>query len=288
VAFLLGAFPRVELDWAEAGAGKSQIEIANTFFEQLGCGGNRSGAIIGLHQNAAKAVGRIIRLDKNRFAAVIAGQAGARRDANFHFVKQETHLRRPNSGRNGLAVVRLDDASERFELELQPGTVLVVKVAQLDERVQSLAGSGQRPVSDHIKFGLGRAVTVAGQIVADILHTLLQEITFTQLQREAVLLADSEDTVEIIQQVVKENGVEQDVVDDDTVACVLGLGIAGLEKSIPFLRKDVHEAGIEARGVARTKRHDRPSVLLATRREESELFLVAFADSELMIPTASV
>ena len=51
---------------------------------------------------------------------------------------------------------------------------------ELDEGVQSLAGSRQRPIYDHFKFGLRRAVTVAGQIMANALHAHFEKIAFAQ------------------------------------------------------------------------------------------------------------
>jgi hypothetical protein len=69
---------------------------------------------------------------------------------------------------------------------------------------------------------------------------------------------------------------------------VLGSGVLGLEESVPFGRQDVHHTSIKTRRVARAKRHNAKAVLRIIGREESELVLVAVADSDLMIATASV
>jgi hypothetical protein len=98
--------------------------------------------------------------------------------------------------------------AEWLELDLEPGAVFVVKVAELDEGVQGLARSREGPVSDHVEFRLRRAVAVTGEIVADIFDALLEEVTFIQFQREAVLLADKEDAFKVIEYIRYVDSVE--------------------------------------------------------------------------------
>ncbi len=80
--------------------------------------------------------------------------------------------------------------AEGLEFNLEPRAVLLIEIALLDEGMQSLASGRKWPVIDHIKFRLGGAVAITGQIVADMLDAFLEEITFAELEREAVLLAD--------------------------------------------------------------------------------------------------
>jgi hypothetical protein len=56
----------------------------------------------------------------------------------------------------------LDELAWRLELELEPGTMFVIKIAQLNERMQGLTSGRERPVVDHVKFGLRRAIAIAG------------------------------------------------------------------------------------------------------------------------------
>jgi len=48
--------------------------------------------------------------------------------------------------------------------------------------MQGLAGSRKGPVGDHIEFGLGGAVTIAGQIVADVFDTFFEEVALAELE----------------------------------------------------------------------------------------------------------
>ena len=63
--------------------------------------------------------------------------------------------------------------------------------------MQGLTGSREGPIVDHIEFRLRRAVAVTGQIVANIFDTFLEEIAFTQLQRQTVFLANEENAFEV-------------------------------------------------------------------------------------------
>ena len=54
---------------------------------------------------------------------------------------------------------------------------------------------------------------------------------------------------------------EQDVVNNHTIAGVLCFGAARLEKGISFGGEDMHETGVETRGVARAKGHDTKGLL---------------------------
>jgi hypothetical protein len=92
---------------------------------------------------------------------------------------------------------------------------------QMDEGVQSLAGGREWPVGDHIKFRFGKAIAVAGSVMANVFDTLFEEVTFAELERETALLADLEAALKTIQQFGFVDGVQQDVVNDDTIASVL-------------------------------------------------------------------
>jgi hypothetical protein len=79
-------------------------------------------------------------------------------------------------------MAELDKLPQRLELDFEPGTVFVIEVAELDERMQGLAGGWEWPIIDHVEFGLRGAVAVAGQIMANVFNTFLEEITFAQFQ----------------------------------------------------------------------------------------------------------
>ena len=154
--------------------------------------------------------------------------------------------------------------------------------------MQSLAGGGQRPISDYVEFRFRWSAAVTCQIVTDIFHAVLEEVTFTHLQREPVLLANNKNAFQVVEQIEQADGEEQDVVNDDTVASIFSVGVLGLEEGIPFGGQDMHHASIKARRVARAKRHDAEAVLHIVGRKESELVLIAVADSDLMVSAASI
>ncbi len=86
-------------------------------------------------------------------------------------------------------MVELDQLAQRLQLNLKPRAVLVVEITKLNERVKGIASGREWPVRDHVKFRLRRAVAVAGQIVANIFDTLLEEVTLVELHGQAILLA---------------------------------------------------------------------------------------------------
>jgi hypothetical protein len=61
-----------------------------------------------------------------------------------------------------------------------------------------LACGEKIPVIDHIKFGFGRAVTMAGEVMANILNALLEEIIFAEFQRVAVFPTDYEAAFKVV------------------------------------------------------------------------------------------
>ena len=62
-----------------------------------------------------------------------------------------------------------------------------------------MTGSGKWPIGDQIEFGLGRAVAVRSDVVADILNPVGEEFTFLQLESDTVLHKDRTYTLEIRQ-----------------------------------------------------------------------------------------
>ena len=65
--------------------------------------------------------------------------------------------------------------------------------------------------------------------MTDVFDALLQEVAFTQFERQAILLANLQAAFEGGEKLGLINGVEENVVDDDAVAGVLGSGISGFE-----------------------------------------------------------
>ncbi len=129
--------------------------------------------IVGLHEDGTEAIGAPIGFQEGWLQAVVSGQARARGDAEFHGIEKLVEGGSPSVAWNGLAVVQLDHLSEWFQFELEVGTVFVIKITQLDQRVQCLTGRGEWPVVDHVKFRFGGAVSFAGQIVTHVLDAAL-------------------------------------------------------------------------------------------------------------------
>jgi hypothetical protein len=55
------------------------------------------------------------------------------------------------------------------------------------------------------------------------------------------------------------------------------------KESLPFALENTHNTSVEWMSVARTKRHHGPTVFLMIRGKESELLLVALANTNLML-----
>ena len=162
MAFLLGAFAGVETHRTQTGAFEGQIEFADAVVGEALSGGNRSRAVIWLHKDSTESVGTPIGLQEGRFVAVVAGKTRAGGDALLDFVKEQAQGGSPTFDWDGLAVVQFDELAKGLELNLEPGAAFVVKVAELNEGVQGLAGSRKGPIGDHVKLGLGGTVAIAG------------------------------------------------------------------------------------------------------------------------------
>ena len=54
-------------------------------------------------------------------------------------------------------------------------------------------------------------------------------------------------------------------------------------KILPFTFEDPHHTSVKGRGVTRSEWHDTETVLVVVRGKESELLLIAFANSNLMV-----
>jgi hypothetical protein len=121
--FLLRASPRKEAARAEARPAFEEVEITDAIFQELGCGRDRGGTVIGLHQDGAKSIGAPICLQEGGLAAVISGEARAGGNASFDFVKQRRKGQRPFVNGNRLAVEALNEKSERFQADFKPGAV---------------------------------------------------------------------------------------------------------------------------------------------------------------------
>jgi hypothetical protein len=65
-------------------------------------------------------------------------------------------------------------------------------------------------------------------------------------------------------------------------ALVSGGGVFEIIKLVPLARHEVHDAGVNARGVFGAERHDWPGFL------GGKFILVTFSDCDLVIPTADV
>ena len=90
----------------------------------------------------------------------------------FYFVEKHAQSRRPAFGRHGLEMVEFDKLTKRLQFYVEPWAILIVEVAELDERVECLTCSWKRAISNHIKLRFGRAVAVACQVMTSVLEAL--------------------------------------------------------------------------------------------------------------------
>ena len=147
-----------------------------------------------------------------------------------------------------------------------------------------MTGSGKWPIGDQIEFGLGRAVAVRSDVVADILNPVGEEFTFLQLESDTVLHKDRTYTLEIRQKSVKRRRPEENIVNDSPAAfmsCIVGS--AFFEKAVILTAKDEHHASVKSRSVARPERHHSESILFSIGSEESQFALISIADADLMV-----
>ena len=138
VALLLSALARIKANRAQASTFESQVEFADAVVGEALGGGDGSRAVVGLHEDSTKPVSAPIGFQKGRFVAVVSSEAWARGDALFDFVEEKPQGGCPTFRRNWLAVVELDQLAERLQFDFEPGAVLVVEIAELDERVECL------------------------------------------------------------------------------------------------------------------------------------------------------
>ena len=84
-------------------------------------------------------------------------------------------------------------------------------------------------------------------------------------------MANFEAALKAIEKFGLVDGIQENVINDNSVASVLGSRVPGFEQLVPFGREDVHETGVESRDISRSERHYSESVLFVVRREERQL-----------------
>jgi hypothetical protein len=83
-----------------------------------------------------------------------------------------------------------------------------------------LAGCRERPIEIQIKLGPGGEITIGGDVVADILDPVSEELTLFQLESNTVFKTNVTHTSKLIQKGRECSRPQQDVIDDDTAAQV--------------------------------------------------------------------
>ena len=92
--------------------------------------------------------------------------------------KQTNKGRVPAVGRDRFSVKFRDESAERLDLDFKPRAVSMIKITEADERPKGLTSRRKGPVIDQIELGLGWAVAIGGEVVADVLETTFQEVAF--------------------------------------------------------------------------------------------------------------
>jgi hypothetical protein len=91
-------------------------------------------------------------------------------------------------------------SAERFDTYLEPGAVTVVESQEANEGAKSWPRSGNGPVRNQVEFGLGGAVTVGGDVVANVLDAVSKKLTLFQLKGNTVFEEDGTHTAEVVKQ----------------------------------------------------------------------------------------
>jgi hypothetical protein len=175
-------------------------------------------------------------------------------------------------------------ATEGLDTDFKEGTADVVEGEQTDEGAQGLSIGRKGPVSDQLKLGFGGTVASGSDVVANMLNAVGEELALLQLESDSVLHENIANASKETQKSSNDCRPEKDVVNDDATAKVRGVfWVTGAEESLPFGLENAHHTSVEGRGVARAKGHHGPTVFCIVRGKESELLLVALANTDLMV-----
>ncbi len=144
--------------------------------------------------------------------------------------------------------------------------------------------SREWPIGNQVKFRLGRAIAIWGDVVAYILDAVGEEFTFLELEGYTVFHENIADAFEQAKQGLEDGSPQEDVVDNDAAAKVRGVGrVAGAVESLPLFFEDAHHTGVKARCITRSKRHNRKAVFVVVWGEKSEFLLILGAYTDLVI-----
>ena len=98
------------------------------------------------------------------------------------------------------------ELAKGFKPKFKIWAVVVVKVDEPYEGMECLTGCRKGPVRDHVKFRCGRAVSIRGEVVADILYFVFEELAFVEFEADPVFLKDAADSFEVNQDTVQVGG----------------------------------------------------------------------------------
>eukprot|EP00978_Attheya_sp_CCMP212_P028686 scaffold99755_cov62-Attheya_sp.AAC.2 len=107
---------------------------------------------------------------------------------DFELIEQGKQRRGPCLQGDGKTVVALLKGSEGLDPDLKPWAIFMIKVGEIDERMEGRAIVRLNPVSDQVKFGLSRSVTVGCHIVTDVFDTGFEKVAFGQAEGDAIFL----------------------------------------------------------------------------------------------------
>jgi hypothetical protein len=264
-----GTTARAKANGAQTGAIHSEVESTNTVRTEKSKSDLGSIRMVWLHEDPTHTGTSPIRLQKAGKRGVVTGKARGRGNCELQFIPKASERRGPHSRRNGLAMVLAFESAKGLDSDLEERAVYIVKSEEADERTQRLAIDWKRPIVNKIEFGLGRAVALRGDIVADVFDAVSEELAFLQLKGDAIFHEDVADAFKQLKQSSEKSSPKEDIVDNDTTAKVRStIRVTRAVESLPFATKDLHHASIKRRGIARAKRHHRPTPFLVVRREK--------------------
>jgi hypothetical protein len=186
-------------------------------------------------------------------------------------------------------VVFFFEAAKGFDLGFEPRDKAIVVSDEADEGIEGHAVLRLNPVGEEVEFGLGGAVTIGSQVVADPFDTVFEKIALLGVEGDTVLEEDGADTSEKEQGGGGVGGPEKGVVDNIFATNVEDkFGMTGGKEVVPFGLKQAHHSSVAGGSIARAERHDVEAVLEEVGGEKSEFLTVRRVDADLMKTGATV
>jgi hypothetical protein len=181
---------------SEAGAFHGYIKVADAVRAEKSKGNFGSIGVVWLHQDPTHAETGPIGLEETRLRRIITSETRRGSNTDFQFVPKGSERWGPKGGRDRLAMMLAFEESQRLDTNFEEWAIYVVEGEEANEGCQRRAGTGKWPVSDQIKFRLSGTVAIGGDVMANILDAISEELALFQLEGNTILREDIADTFE--------------------------------------------------------------------------------------------